>query len=137
MALITERYAADIEGVLTCYDRMIIQGYVAAWSHPEGITGYLNANHIKIFDYPRFCEPLTQKVRSIAEEIAKANDIEIEFIRKLKAFRKEERIQEIIASKQIKAGLVHIFSAMESCNSYKPWYDKTSGKSFLKYTSSK
>ena len=137
MTLITERYAADIEGVLTCYDRMIIQGYVAPWSHPEGMTSYLNANHIKIFDYQKFCEPLTQKVRSVAEEIAKANDIEIEFIRKLKAFRKDERIQEIMENKQIKEGLVHIFSAMESCNSYKPWHDKTSGRTFLKYTSSK
>lgn len=31
MALIIERYAADIEGVLTCYDRIIIQGYVAPY----------------------------------------------------------------------------------------------------------
>ena len=116
---------------------MIIQGYIAPWCHSDGMTGYLNANHIKIFDYPRFCEPLTQKVRSIAEEIAKAKDIEIEFIRKLKAFRKDDRIQGIIENKQIKEGLVHIFSAMESCSSYKPWHDKTSGRTFLKYTSSK
>ena len=137
MALITERYAENIEGVLTSYDRMIIQGYVAPWSHAEGMTSYLNANHIKIFDYQRFCEPLTRKIRSVAEEIAKANDIEIEFIRKLKAFRKDDRIQEIIESKQIEDGLVHIFSAMESCNSYKPWHDKISGRTFLKCTSSK
>ena len=120
MALITERYAEEIQGVLTCYDRMIIQGYVAPWSHSEGMTSYLNANHVKIFDYQKFCEPLTRKVRSIAEGIAKEAGIEIEFIRKLKAFRKDDRIQEIIKSKQISTGLVHIFSAMESCNTYKP-----------------
>ena len=77
MALITERYAENIEGVLTSYDRTIMQGYVAPWSHAEGMTSYLNANHIKIFDYQRFCEPLTRKIRSVAEEIAKANDIEL------------------------------------------------------------
>ena len=54
MALITERYAEDIQGVLTCYDRMIIQGYVAPWSHSEGMTSYLYENHIKIFDYQKF-----------------------------------------------------------------------------------
>jgi len=133
MALITERYAAEIEGVLTSYDRMIIQGYVAAWSHSEGMTSYLNEKHIKIFDYQKFCEPLTRKVRSIAEGIAKESGMEIEFIRKQKAFRKDERIQEMIKSRQIKTGLVHIFSAMESCNSYRPWHDKTSGRTFLKY----
>ena len=82
MALITERYAAEIQGVLTCYDRMIIQKYVAPWSHSEGMTSYLNAHHIKIFDYQKFCEPLTQKVRNFAEGIAKESGIEIEFIRK-------------------------------------------------------
>ena len=137
MALITERYAADIEGVLTCYDRMIIQGYVATWSHPEGMTGYLNANDIRIFDYQKFCEPLTRKVRSIAEEIARESGIEIEFIRKLKAFRKDDRIQEIIKGKQNNTGLIHIFSAMESCTTYKPWHDKTSGRTFLKFDTSK
>lgn len=63
--------------------------------------------------------------------------IEIEFIRKLKAFRKDERIQEIIKNRQIKTGLVHIFSAMESYNTYRPWHGKTSGRTFLKYDSSK
>jgi len=99
VALITERYAAEIEGVLTCYDRMIIQGYVAPWSYSEGMSSCLKANHIRIFDYPKFCEPLTRKVRGIAEGIAKESGIEIEFIRKQKAFRKDERIQEIIKSK--------------------------------------
>ncbi len=51
VALITDKYAAEIEGVLTSYDRIIIQGYVGPWSHSEGMTSYLNANHIKIFDY--------------------------------------------------------------------------------------
>ena len=107
MALITERYASEIAGVLTCYDRMIIQGYIAPWSHADGMTSYLYANQIKIFDYQKFCEPLTQRVRSTAEEIAKEAGIEIEFIRKTGAFRKDDRIQEIIESKQIKEGLVH------------------------------
>ncbi len=89
---------------------------------------YLNANHIRIFDYPKFCEPLIQKVRGIAQAIAKESGIEIEFIRKQKAFRKDERIQEIIKSNQISTGMVHIFSAMEGCTTYKPWHDKTSEK---------
>ena len=137
MALITERYASEIAGVLTCYDRMIIQGYIAPWSHADGMTSYLYANQIKIFDYQKFCEPLTKRVRNTAEAIAKEAGIEIEFIRKVGAFRKDDRIQELIESKQITEGLVHIFSAMESCSSYRPWHDKESGRTFLKFDSSK
>ena len=29
-------------------------------------------------------------------------------------------------------GLVHIISAMEACESYRPWHDKQTGKTFLK-----
>ena len=132
MTLITEKNEKEITGVLTCYDRIIIQGYVAPWSHAEGMTSYLNAQEIRIFDYQNFCVPLTQRVRSTAETIAKDAEMEIEFIRKVSAFRKDDRIQEIIETKQITEGLVHIFSAMESCNSYKPWHDKESGRTFLK-----
>ena len=137
MEMITDRYAADIEGILTSFDRVIIQGYVAPWSYAEGMTSYLNTKHIKIFDYQKFCEPLTRKVRSIAEEISKGSGVEIEFIRKAKAFRKEDRIQEIIQRKQISSGLVHIFSAMEGCTTYKPWHNKTTGKTYLQFDTSK
>jgi hypothetical protein len=34
-------------------------------------------------------------------------------------------------------GLVHVISAMEACQSYKPWHDKRSGKTFLKPDSGK
>lgn len=71
---------------------MIIQDYIPGWSHAEGMTGYLKANNIRIFD---FSQPLTEQVRLNAQRIAEENGIEIEFIRKLRAFRKDDRIQEI------------------------------------------
>ncbi len=30
---------------------MIIQGYIPGWSYAEGMTGYLKAKGIRIFDY--------------------------------------------------------------------------------------
>ena len=49
--LLMDKYADKIYGTITCYDRMIIQGYIPGWSHAEGMTGYLNANNIRIFDF--------------------------------------------------------------------------------------
>lgn len=60
-----------------------------------------------------------------------------EHIRKLRAFRKDDRIQEIISKTGKTEGMIHIFSAMEQCNTYKPWYDKTTRKTFLKFDQSK
>ena len=135
--LLTDKYADKIYGTITCYDRMIIQGYIPSWSHAEGMTGYLKANSIRIFDFSNFSQPLTEQVRSNAQRIADENGIDIEFIRKLRAFRKDDRIQEIIRKTGKTEGLIHIFSAMEQCNTYKPWHDKTSGKTFLRFDQSK
>lgn len=116
---------------------MIIQGYIPNWSHAEAMTTYMKLNGIRIFDYPNFSQPLTEQIRQNAEKIALENGIEIEFIRKLHAFRKDDRIQKIIAETGKTEGLIHIFSAMECCNTYKPWHDKTTGKTFLKFDQSK
>ena len=87
------KYADKIYGIIACCDRMIIQGYIPNWSHADAMTAYMKANGIRIFDYPDFSQPLTEQVRQNTERIASENGIEIEFIRKLHAFRKDDRIQ--------------------------------------------
>lgn len=95
--LLTDKYADKIYGIITCYDRMIIQGYIPNWSHADAMTTYMKTNDIRIFDYSDFSQPLTEQVRQNADRIASENGIEIEFIRKLHAFRKDDRIQKIIS----------------------------------------
>jgi hypothetical protein len=81
--------------------------------------------------------PLQDVIRTNAEAIAKENGLSIEFIRKSKGFRKEDRVQKIIQSRGDHPGLVHIFSAMESCEAYQPWHDKRTGKTFVRRTQGK
>ena len=131
--MIPERYQDQIAGTLSCYDRMILQGTLPGWCYDKGMTAFFYARQIKIFDYTDFAQKLRDKVRENAERIAQENAIEIEFIRKIDAFRKESRIKDIIKERGEQPGLVHIFSAMEACMSYKPWHDKKTGKTFLKY----
>lgn len=100
-------------------------------------TSFLNAHHIKIFDYPEFTQQLREQIRENAEHIAEKNQSEIELINKSKEFRKESRIKEILAKRGEQPVLVHIFSAMEPCTRYKPWHDKETGRTFLKYDSGK
>ena len=132
MTTLIDRYASQIRGVLSCYDRVIIQGTLPDVCHAKGMTAYLNERKVRIFDYPRFAEPLRDQIRSNAEELAQKHGLEIEFIRKMDSFRKEDRIQEILKTRGTHPGLVHIFSAMETCPSYQPWHDKQTHKTFLK-----
>lgn len=137
MVLLTERYAKQIQGTVSCYDRLVISGTLPGLCHADGMASYLRAQGIRLFDFPRFAEPLRDEIRQNTERLAAEHGLEIEFIRSAKAFRKEERIREIIAARGNHPGLVHIFSAMEPCPSFEPWHDKKTGKTSLRYRDGK
>ena len=129
--LLSEKYADMLDGVLGCYDRVILTGSLSPFCYAQGMTSYLYGKGIRIFDYVQFAEPLRDEIRANAEALAQANGLEIEFIRR-NDFRKEDRIHEVLAARGDQPGLVHIFAAMEPCTSYKPWHDKATGKTYLK-----
>jgi hypothetical protein len=118
-------------GVLSCYDRLIIQGRIPDFCYAQAMTNYLNTRQIRIFDYAQLAQPLTDQLREHAEHIAAENEILIEFIRK-SGIRKSDKIQELIEKRGSHPGLVTILSAMEPCSTYKPWHDKGNGKTFLR-----
>ena len=111
--------------------------HLARYLPSQGDVGFLDYHQVRLFDFPRWAEPLREELRDNAERIAAEAGLQIEFIRTLKAFRKEARIKEILAERGDHPGLVHIFSAMESCPSYRPWHDKSTHRTFLKPTAGK
>jgi hypothetical protein len=136
MTSLTERYADRIKGQLSCLDRVIIMGTLPGACYAQGMTALLYARQIRIFDYASFAKPLAEQIRDNAERLAAQAGIEIDYIRKAN-FRKEQRIQELLRQRGVQPGLVHIFSVLESCTTYKPWHDKRTGRTFLKPDSGK
>jgi len=113
------RHRDRIFGVISCFDRVVIMGSFMDICYPEGMAAHLSAQGIRLFDFPRWAEPLREELRQNAEKMAAQEGIEIEYIRR-KNFRKEERVKQIISERGEPPGLVHIFSAMESCASLRP-----------------
>ena len=129
---LTERYDDRLAGVLSCYDRLLITGTLPVVWLRRGMTGVSQCHRqIRIFDYPRFAEPLRDRVRDRAAELASAAGVTIEHIAK-KHIRKEDVVAKILAVRGDHPGLVHIISAMEACNTYKPWHDKQTHRTFLR-----
>lgn len=122
--------------MLSCYDRLVFSGSMPEISYAQGMTAYLYNHNIRIFDYSKFAEPFKVQIRENAEQCARENGIEIEFIRK-NQIRKEDIISKKVKARGTSPGLVHIISAMETCPTYKPWHDKGSGKTFVKPDQSK
>src|ERR1700736_2970925 len=106
LVLLTERHKDQIAGVLSCYERILVFGTLPTLCFAEGMTSYLYAHKVRIFDYPRSAQQ--------------------------KNVRKEDLVQTVLAKRGQHPGLVAIFSAMEACPTYQPWHNKETGKTYLK-----
>lgn len=58
MPSLLKRYQDKMNGVLSCWDRVIVQGTLPGLCDAAGMTMYLFAHKIRIFDYTQFAEPL-------------------------------------------------------------------------------
>src|ERR1700757_4705986 len=83
------------------------------------MTAFLSARQIRIFDYPRFAEPLRDRLREHAAELAAAAGITIEHIAN-SHIRNEEVVAKVLAGRGDHPGLVHVISAMEACPTTSP-----------------
>ena len=132
-----ERHAAAIRGVLSCYDRIILTGTLPDICHAQAMSQYLRRRNTRIFDFTRAMEPFRDELRDTAERLAEEAGLKVEYIRRAKEFRKEERIQEILLERGDHPGLVHVFSAMEPCPTFEPWHDKQTHRTYLRPDSGK
>ena len=49
--LLSERFEQELDGVLNCYDRVVITGNLQTICYAQGMTRYLYQKGIRIFDY--------------------------------------------------------------------------------------
>jgi DNA-binding HxlR family transcriptional regulator len=121
MTGLVDRYKDEIAGVLSCFDRLILQGRIPVWSYADGMTRFLTARNVKIFDFIKWASPLTDAIKEHAEAVAAQAGLQADFVRK-KNFRKEQRIEEVLKERGKHPGLVWVFSALEPCTTYAPKY---------------
>ncbi|MBP7948755.1 MAG: hypothetical protein KA004_03800 [Verrucomicrobiales bacterium] len=131
-----ERYANQVEGTLSCLDRVVITGTLVEVAHADAVTARLAHEGILCFDIKEFADPLRRQICERAKSLATDAGLEVEFIRR-KNFRKDERVAAILEKRGRHPGLVHVFSAMENCTAFEPWHDRQGGRASVRATSGK
>ncbi len=131
-----ERYGERIAGVLSCYDRVVIIGTLPTVCYAAGMTRFLYARQVRIFDYPQFAATLRDRVRERAASLAAEAGLAIEHIAK-GHIRKEAVVAKVLERRGEHPGLVHVISAMETCEAYQPWHDKQTHKTYVRPDSGK
>ena len=77
-----ERYGESAARSVLLLRPVVVTGALPGACYAEGMTAFLSARNIRIFDYPRFAEPLRDAIRERAQELAASAGIQIERIRK-------------------------------------------------------
>jgi len=112
MQLLTQRFAEAIVGVLSCFDRVQVAGTLQHVGYAQGMSSFLVSQHIRLLDYPAWAAKLRDELKANAEQLARENDLQIEYLLHSEE-RKEERVQERLKERGEQLGLVCIFSALE------------------------
>jgi hypothetical protein len=115
--VLDRRFPGAVVGVLSCYDRVLVQGTLPGICFAGGMEKHLRSHQILLKDYTQWALPLAEQVKSRAEDLAVQAGITIEYLRK--KIRKEDRVQEILVKRGNQPGLVCIFSALERCDTYR------------------
>jgi hypothetical protein len=97
--------------VLSCYDRVVMTGTLLLVCYADGMTRFLHADGVRIFDYPQFAMTLRDRVRDRAASLAAEAGVTIEHIGKAH-IRKEDVVARVLEQRGDRPGLVHILSAM-------------------------
>lgn len=77
MTALLERYADKIQGVLLCFDRVVITGTLPSNCHAKAMEAYLRQQGVRLFDYAHWAEPLREEIREHAERLAQEAGLEI------------------------------------------------------------
>src|SRR6478609_11789031 len=104
---LAERYDDRIAGVLSCYDRVVITGTLPGVCYAEGMTRFLHATGVRIFDYLQFAMTLRDRVRDRAAPLAAGAGVTIEHIGKAQ-MRNEGVVARVLKQRGDSPGLVHI-----------------------------
>jgi hypothetical protein len=131
MVELIKRFGEKILGVISCFDRVVLMGTIPEIRYAGAMEKKLRSQGVRLFDFKQWAKPFREEIRENAERVAKSEGLKIQHLRITK-WRKDKIIKKVIKKRGDHPGLVHIFSAMESCRTYQPWYDKKKGYAMLK-----
>lgn len=94
--LITKAYEEKINGTINCYDRVNIKCTAGTFGYADGMGIFFNTINRRCFEFHKVFEGVTKAIIENTEKIAAENNMEIEYIRNVKAFRKDDKIADIL-----------------------------------------
>lgn len=112
-----ERYAKQVQGVVSGFDRLRFRGTLRMLAHTQGMRRYMNYAKVLLKDFKEYVEGVTEQVRTATVRLAEAAGQKVRYLSS-SSISKEDLAREIAAAEGVQDGLICVFSAVEPCFSY-------------------
>lgn len=127
MRTLLQKFGSMVKGVLTGFDRIVFKGSILPLMHEAGVASFLAAKRILNKDYKDWMMEQTARIVDESEAFSKKQTgFPITFIRSAKS-RKEAIARERQKELGITEGLIGVWSAIESCMTYKARFSSHHG----------
>lgn len=113
----TRRFSDQIVGVLNGFDRLIFRGYLREISFVKGLFMYLCWRKIRLVEFGRFVQDLTETIKSASLAEAKRCARPVIHLPSSRT-NKEETARAIADRDKITDGLICVLSSVEPCRSF-------------------
>ncbi len=120
------RHAQDIKGVIECFDRVVLFGTYQAIGWTGAMEQHLRGRGTTFMEFnKRYANELRREVADHVRTLARAEGIEIRQVNY--GERKEALVEEILAQRGRREGVVCILGAIERCRCFKVGKNQKTG----------
>lgn len=110
-----------ISGVLSCFDRVIFRGYTPL-SYPKGIEGFFWQQKVPLKNFKVYAPQIAERVKGHVKSTVLASGAPFRHLTRKEPM--EEQARRLAQEKGIQEGIVCGYSQMETCRTYRFWYDQ-------------
>ena len=113
------KHADKITAVLSCFDRVILRGYLP-FSHAGALDGFLHKHGILLKDFKTFAPQQAERLKEHARHFAQ--DAGRPFQHLAKRTRKEELARDLARRDGLTEGLICVLTTLETCRTFRLAY---------------
>lgn len=127
MNMMVTHFKNVVKGVLTGFDRIVFKGYLRPFMNVAGVNLFCKTHGILNKNYKAWMLEQTEQIVADATRYAKDNCGCGILALNSSSIRKEELVHTLQEQRSIERGLIGVFSALESCSSFKAQYCAQTG----------
>ena len=121
------KHEKEITGVLSGFDRLVFRGTLRSISYPEGMMRYLWANQVRLTEFGKHVQRMSEQVKQVCRAQAEALGRPVKYLVSA-GESKEELARGIAAREKIQQGLVCVLSCVEPCQTFEVYRNREKRK---------